>query len=200
MTHSLKITVHDASRLEDVERFGKNDPYAQVSLDLKTFQKTKTVNNAGKQVTWNQTLTIDNFDPQAHPELYVEVLDSETLADEVIGFAAIPLSQVISAQGHAIRGRFELFNDDAKQKGEIVLTIAVVAAGQAEPHHTAGTEVRGTSHVVSAHQARIKALERKEAASDAASLAAAGALAMGAKAILDGNKRAAAAAATAHEQ
>jgi Ca2+-dependent lipid-binding protein len=140
MTHSLKITVHEATHLEDVERFGKNDPYARVSLDIadnKHFQKTKTIKNAGKEAAWNQTLTLENFDPHTHEYLYVEILDEESLADDPIAYAAIPLSQVTQAQGHAIKGRFNLFTVKDKEKGEILLTIAAVAPGATEAHHPA---------------------------------------------------------------
>ncbi|KAF9122718.1 hypothetical protein BGW39_009549 [Mortierella sp. 14UC] len=190
MTHTLQVTVHEANHLEDVERFGKNDPYARVALDItntKNFQKTKTVKNAGKEAAWNQTLTLENFDPQTHPELYLEILDEETTADEPIAFTAIPLHQVLSAQGHAIRGRFDLFTVDGKQKGEILLTIAVVSPGQTEGHRPT-TEIRGTSQIVSAHQHRIKSLKQKESAADGATLAAAAGLAVGAKFLLDQHK------------
>ncbi|KAF9907057.1 hypothetical protein EC991_011361 [Linnemannia zychae] len=196
MSHSLKVTVHEATHLEDVERFGKNDPYARVSLvvdNTKAYQKTKTIKNAGKEAAWNQTLTLENFNPQEHPELYVEILDEETTADEPIAFTAIPLHQVLSAQGHAVRGRFNLFTVGGKERGEILLTITVVSPGQTEGHHPS-TEIRGTSHIVSAQQHRIKSLKQKESAADGATLAAAAGLAVGAKFLLDqhkGNKKAA---------
>ncbi|KAG0278615.1 hypothetical protein BGZ95_003561 [Linnemannia exigua] len=188
MTHSLKITVHEASHLVDVERFGKNDPYVRVGLNLKEkFEKTKTVKNAGKDAAWNQTLDLQSFDPQQQPELYVEVIDEETTVDEPIAFTTIPLHQVLSAQGHAIRGRFDLFTVDGKQKGEILLTIAVVAPGQTEGHHPS-TEIRGQVQLDTAHQNRIKGLKRKESAADGATLAVAAGLAFGAKALLDQHK------------
>ncbi|KAF9931729.1 Serine/threonine-protein phosphatase 2B catalytic subunit alpha [Linnemannia zychae] len=195
MTHTLKITVHEASDLEDVERFGKNDPYVRVAVDIGKnahFEKTKVVKNAGKKAAWNETLTIQNFKPQEHPELYVEVMDDETLADEPIGYCAIPLYQVLSAPGHAIRGHFHIFNMKGKEKGEVFLTIAVIAPGAAEAHPT--TEIRGTSHIITAHEHRMKSLKQKESASDGAALAAGIGLAVGAKFLLDqhkGNKQAA---------
>ncbi|KAG0209888.1 hypothetical protein BGX33_005267 [Mortierella sp. NVP41] len=190
MTHTLKITVHEASRLEDVERFGKNDPYARVAINIadpKNFQKTKTKKNAGKEAVWNETLTLQNFSVHDHLELYVEVMDEETTADEPIAFCAIPLTQVHTTPHHALRGRFNLFTVDGKQKGEIVLTIAVVIPGQAEPHHV-GAEVQGTSRVDTAHQARMKNLKNKEKAADGATLLAGGALALGAKYLIDKHK------------
>jgi len=190
MTHTLKITVHEASKLEDVERFGKNDPYVQVSLnfkDKKSYQKTKTIDNAGKEAAWNQTLTLENYDPQQQPELYVEIFDEETGPDEPIAFAAVPLHQVLSAQGHAIRGRFDLFNDDGKLKGEILLTIVVIAPGQTEGHRPT-SEIRGQSQIVTEHLNHIKSLERLEKGADAAKIALVAGALFGAKAVHDASK------------
>jgi len=199
MTHTLKVHIHEANHLEDVERFGANDPYARVSLVVdnnKAYQKTKTLKNAGKQAAWDQTLTLENFNPQEHPELYVEILDEETTADEPIAFTTIPLHQVTAAQGHAIRGRFNLFTVDGKEKGVIILTISIVSPGQTEGHNPS-SEIHGQSHLSTAQQNRIKALKRKESAADGATLAAAAGLAVGAKFLLDQHKDA---KKLAHEQ
>ncbi|KAG0320845.1 hypothetical protein BGZ97_012669 [Linnemannia gamsii] len=193
MTRTLKITVHQANHLPDVEMGGKNDPYAQVSLDLKakTWPKTKTLKNAGTDPVWNQTLELPEYNPQEQPELYVEVIDQETGADEPIGFTTIPLNQVNSAHGHAIRGRFDLYTLDGQKKGEILLTIAIVAPDQTEAHHPE-TEIRGIVTLDSEHQHRVKGLKNKERATDAAIGAlGAAALGFGLNALLGGKKSAA---------
>ncbi|KAG0295024.1 hypothetical protein BGZ96_012687 [Linnemannia gamsii] len=188
MTHTLKVTVHQADHLEDVERFGKNDPYAQVAVNLKSkFVKTKVVKNAGKEAAWNQTLDILEYNPQEHDKLYVDILDEETGFDEPIAFVTIPLHTVLAAPGHVLRGRFGLYTVGGKQKGEIVLTIAVVAPGQTEAHHPTG-EVQGISELNSEHQAHIKSLKRKESAGDAGTAALLIGAALGAKALHDASK------------
>ncbi|KAF9340031.1 hypothetical protein BGZ91_003781 [Linnemannia elongata] len=172
MTHTLKVTVHQADHLEDVERFGKNDPYARIALnvDFKHNAKTQTLKNAGKEAAWNKTLELADFNPQEHDTLYLEILDEETMADEPIAFTAIPLHQVLGAPGHALRGRFDLHTVKGKQRGEVLLTIVVVNAGQTEGAHPQ-SEVRGVVKLDSAQQARINSLSRKESASDAGAAA-----------------------------
>ncbi|KAG0320851.1 hypothetical protein BGZ97_012675 [Linnemannia gamsii] len=188
MTHTLKVTVHEANHLEDVERFGKNDPYAQVSLNLKDkFIKTKTVKNAGKEAAWNQTLDLVNYNPQEHKELYVDILDEETGFDEPIAFVTIPLHQVLASPGHVTRARFNLRTVSGKEKGEILLTIAVLAPGQTEAAHPQ-SEVRGIVEESSEHQAHIKSLKRKESAGDAGTAALLIGAALGAKALHDASK------------
>ncbi|KAG0367662.1 C2 domain-containing protein [Gamsiella multidivaricata] len=191
MTQSLIVNVHAANHLDDVEHFGKNDPYAQISLDFTnshSFQKTSIKKNAGKDVEWNQTLTLDGFEPSVNHNLYVEVLDDEHTADSPIGFAAIPLRQVIDAPNHSLRAKYDIFTPNGKQKGTISLTISAVQPGQQAPASHGGPEHKGESQIVSDHQKRFKDLANKEKAADGASLAAGAALAVGAKFLLDQHK------------
>ncbi|KAK3830427.1 MAG: C2 domain-containing protein [Linnemannia elongata] len=189
MTHILKVTVHQADHLEDVERFGKNDPYARISfgLDGKNTAKTQTLKNAGKEAAWNKTLELPNYNPQEHETLYLEILDEETGFDEPIAFTAIPLHQVLAAQGHALRGRFDLHTVKGKQKGEVLLSIVVVNAGQTEGAHPQ-SEVRGLVKLDSAQQARINGLVRKEKAGDVGTAALLAGAILGAKALHDSSK------------
>ncbi|KAF9186606.1 hypothetical protein BGZ51_001861 [Haplosporangium sp. Z 767] len=191
MSHTLKVTVHYAENLEDVERFGKNDPYVQVGLDFnnaKAFVKTTVKKNAGKNAEWNQTLSVEEYDPNTHHDLYVEIFDDETAVDEPIGFLSIPLRQVTGAPNNVFRGIFNVYNVDGKEKGTISLTLAVVGAGQAAPSATA-REVQGQSQVVTEHQKRIKSIKNKERATDAGILAAAMGAAAGAKLLHDQYKQ-----------
>ncbi|KAI1320810.1 hypothetical protein EDD11_009767 [Mortierella claussenii] len=192
MTQSLKITVHSANHLVDVESFGKNDPYVQVSLDYKndhSFQKTSVKKNAGKDVEFNQELTLDGYEPTVNHNLYVEVFDDEHTIDAPIGFAAIPLRQVNDAPNHSFRGKFDLFTPDGKQKGTISLTLSAVQPGHSANHASYdGPEQKGQSQIEADHQGRIQSLKNKEKAADGASLAVGAALAVGAKFLLDQHK------------
>ncbi|KAF9953927.1 hypothetical protein BGZ72_005056 [Mortierella alpina] len=176
MTYSLKITVHKAEKLDDVEAMGKNDPYAQFSLDFKNnelFKKHKTSvkKNAGKNPEWNETISIEEFDPTQHHELYVEILESDIGMDPPIGFCAIPLSQVTKAEGHVFKGEFGLFTPSGKEKGTVSLTIAMVNAGQPAPTSNA-VEVKGLSQIVTDHKKRIETMKTHEKVGDAATAAA----------------------------
>ncbi|KAF9348558.1 hypothetical protein BGX26_013039 [Mortierella sp. AD094] len=188
MSHTLQIFAHSATHLDDVERFGKNDPYARFSFDFKnakSFQKTAVKKNAGKDVEWNQDLSLENFEPSQNHTLFVEILDQETLVDEPIAFTSIPLRQVVDAPNQTFKGRFDLFTVDGKEKGTIALTLAVLKAGQSAHSVSGGVDQKGFSQIDTDHHHHIKALKNKERAADGAALAAAGALAFGAKALLD---------------
>ncbi|KAG0052049.1 hypothetical protein BGZ83_003033 [Gryganskiella cystojenkinii] len=190
---SLKITVHSADHLEDVEHFGKNDPYARFSFDFKndkSFQKTSVKKNAGKAAVWNETVTLEHLKPE-YQELYVEVMDDEKTVDAPIGFCAIPLRQVLEAPGLIRTAYFDLYSTDGKQKGTISLTLAVAQAGQpmaAAEHISGRASIQGQSMIVAAHHLRVKGLKNKEKVADGTGLALAGMAAIGAKYLLDQHK------------
>ncbi|KAG0287114.1 hypothetical protein BGZ98_004802 [Dissophora globulifera] len=190
--HCLQVSVLRANQLDDVESMGKNDPFCQVSLvndDKTKFQKTPVKKNAGKNVEWNQTLTLDDFQPSQHHNLYVDVLDQEHLTDAVIGFATIPLSQVEHAPNRAMKGTFDLFTPSGKQKGTVTLFLAILSAGQGNVQVPDGPDMKGLSEIDNDHQHRIKGIKRAEQATDLA--AAAGLIGglIGAKAMLGGHKK-----------
>ncbi|KAF9120837.1 hypothetical protein BG015_005960 [Linnemannia schmuckeri] len=136
MAAKLQITIHKAQGLEDVERFGKNDPYARIALDAAVdadFQRTKTIPNAGKNVSWEETLTIANFNPQTQHTLFVEVLDRERHEDDLSN----------------------------SKKGEITLSIVVIPAGKTEIP-LPGNEKHGQAQFYSAHHERLKAVFPKQ--------------------------------------
>ncbi|KAF9112574.1 hypothetical protein BGX27_003165 [Mortierella sp. AM989] len=189
---SIQVYVHSAGHLEDVERFGKNDPYARVMLDLEdkaTFVKTSTKKNAGTNPEFNQSLLISSYNADRNEKLYIELLDEETTADEPIAFAAIPLNQVKSSPNQILKGKFDLYTADGKQRGTITLTIAILAFGQEQHSHDAGgQEIKGYSEIDTEQQKRIKSLQNKERAGDLAVAAAIGGGLFAAKSALGGKE------------
>ncbi|KAF9917137.1 hypothetical protein BX616_001836 [Lobosporangium transversale] len=187
---SVQITVHSAQDMADVESFGKNDPYVQISLnfaDENAFEKTSTKKNAGKNAEWNETLRLGNYDPSEHHYLYVEVHDKEKLADAPIGFTAIPLQEVTSSS-NSLRGRFNLYTTKGKEQGSISLTIHILQHGQQPPSSFNHPEIQGLSQIVIGHHKRIKRLQKREDLTDAATAAAGVALFAGAANFLGSHK------------
>ncbi|KAG0291494.1 hypothetical protein BGZ96_005133 [Linnemannia gamsii] len=173
MTAKLQITIHKAEGLEDVERFGKNDPYTRVLLDTgihSDSQRTKTIPNAGKNVSWEQKIIIADFNYKTQHTLFVEVLDKERHDDELIAFTGIPLQQVLSAPGQSFRGRFDLYKHIGNKKGVIFLSIGVIPSGETDPV-LPGNEVQGQSQFYSAHNERLKQLFPKQYVPDGELLA-----------------------------
>ncbi|KAG0042978.1 hypothetical protein BGZ83_011957 [Gryganskiella cystojenkinii] len=182
---SLAIIAHNATNLDNVELMGKQDPYFQFSLDVtnpKTFQKTFVHKDAGKNPVWNQSF---NVPLNGEPELFVEIMDEETTADAVIGFAAIPLNQVTRAPGGTLFGIFDLFTTKLKQVGQVTLTLTVhnvpgTNSGYGGQAAQGAAPIRGESRVSEIHQKRIKSIKNKETASEVGIAALGGLLAVGA--------------------
>ncbi|KAF9541089.1 hypothetical protein EC957_003416 [Mortierella hygrophila] len=63
--------------------------------------------------------------------------------------------------GHAIRDHLNFYTVNGKQRGEILLTIAVASTGQTEAQHPQ-SEIRVISKLDSEHQTLITGLSRKE--------------------------------------
>ncbi|KAF9911153.1 hypothetical protein BX616_010664 [Lobosporangium transversale] len=170
MAYNLQVDIHSAKSLRDTEDFGRNDPYARVSLDMKNdaaYKKTTTKSNAGRSAEWNETVVLTDFDPSLHAFLYVEVMDEEHGTDAPIGFADIPLNQVNSATNKSLSGRFDLYTEKGKQKGTITLTISVLAANEEARPIPSPAETEHKSQYLNDHQERFKELERKEDLGDA---------------------------------
>ncbi|KAF9091748.1 hypothetical protein BGX29_010801 [Mortierella sp. GBA35] len=181
MSQSLEIVVHSAHDLQKVERFGKNDPYAKLSLVLdenKEYKKTSVKKNAGEDAQWDETLVLENLKPH-YTDLFVEVLDDDNGADAPIAYAAIPLNQIREAHNHQLSARYDLYNEHSVPTGSISLTIRVLQPGQeGSGRITYDSDFKkGHSHVNEEQKDRFKSLRTKEKASDAGVAAGLGGLA-----------------------
>ncbi|KAG0175105.1 hypothetical protein DFQ28_005015 [Apophysomyces sp. BC1034] len=175
---SLSITVNSASELIGVETLGKNDPFLQWTLDIndsKSFQKTFTHKNAGANATWNQAFTVPL---RGEPELYIEIYDEGTV-NELIGFAAIPINQVVYAQGGALNGVFDIYTKDNKKAGEVNLVLAAIGFPNSQHGFVPTQIVRGQSYVSEVHLKRCKS-QRNKAIGVGVGAAVLGAAALGA--------------------
>jgi hypothetical protein len=191
-TQVLHVNAIGANFEKDGQKIGTQDPFFQFTVNLedkKSFQKTFTHNNGGKTPSWNQSF---NVTLMGEPDLFVEVLDEEKTAPALIGFAAIPINQVVHAPGAALNGHFDLY--DVKNNVVGSLHLILQAQGfQNSSNQQPSQESRGQSYVNEAHQKRCKSIRNKEHASDAAGAIFGGALAIGAgllgKKYYDGHKK-----------
>lgn len=177
---SLSIHVSSATELVSAQTFGKQDPYLQFSLnyeDKDSFLKTFTHKNAGENATWNQTFTISL---NGESDLFVEVLDEETSVNEVIGFAAIPINQVVHAPGAQMNGLFEIYDTKGEKAGLLNLQLAAIGFPNSQPPNFEGEPIRGQSYVHEGHCARMKSAKKKATGVAVGGALLGGALAIGA--------------------
>ncbi|KAI8983987.1 C2 domain-containing protein, partial [Mycotypha africana] len=177
---SLSIHVIAASDLKDVETLGKNDPYVQCTLDYNNknaYLRTSTKKDAGNSATWNEAF---NTALNGEADLFVEVLDEERSVDEVIGFAAIPLNQVVNAPGAHLNAIFDIYDTKENRAGQIHLQLVAQGFPNSQPPNFNSEPIRGQSYVEEGHRARMKSTNRKAAGVTVGGALLGGALAVGA--------------------
>ncbi|KAI9495871.1 C2 domain-containing protein [Zychaea mexicana] len=172
--NSLSVTFIGANLDKDVEKLGKQDPYVQFTYDFsdsKSYQQTFTHKDAGKTPQWNQTF---NLPYSGAPDLFIEVMDQEsTGADELIGFAAIPIRQI--RPGQPLSSSFQVYDIKSNSIGVVQITFTTQPGQQGyQP------QGMGQSYVHEGHLKRCKSLRNKGVATDVAGVAIGGALAIGA--------------------
>ncbi|KAI8875531.1 carbohydrate-binding module family 12 protein [Backusella circina FSU 941] len=177
---SLSINALGAGSLKKVQRVGKQDPYLQFSLDFEDkekFNKTYTDKNAGETASWNQTFSIPI---SGEPDLFIEVLDEENTADEVIGFAAIPINQIVHADGGYVNGIFTIFDTKKEPAGEVHLQLAAVGFPNSQNPNWQGRPTRGQSYIHEGHLKRMTSNHKKQQGVAIGGALLGGALAIGA--------------------
>ncbi|ORZ15085.1 hypothetical protein BCR42DRAFT_416364, partial [Absidia repens] len=179
-SQTLILNAVGANFEKDGQKLGSQDPYLQFSLnaeDKKSFQQTHTAKNGGKAPSWNQTFTLPLNN---EPDLFIEVLDKETTADALIGFAAVPINQVVNAQGAAMNGLFEVYDVKGNVIGEVNLVLQAQGFQNSSNQQPPSTPTRGQTYVHEVHQKRCKSLRTKEHAVAGGAAVLGGALAIGA--------------------
>jgi hypothetical protein len=158
---SLSINVRSASDLLNAQTIGLQDPYLQFTLNVEdkdSFQKTFTDKNGGQSATWNQSFTVPL---NGEPNLFIEVFDQEASVDEVIGFCAIPVAQVIYAPGANLNGLFDIYDVNGNRAGLVNLQLAAHGFPNSEIADPDAEPVRGESFVDENHKNRVKSLRNK---------------------------------------
>lgn len=177
---SLQINVTTATELTNVQTVGKQDPFLQFSLnfeDKKSFIKTFTQKNAGTSATWNQSFTVPL---NGEPDLFIEVLDAEATVDEVIGFCAIPINQIVHADGAYLNGFFELYDTKGERAGLVNLQLAAQGFPNSRNPDFNGEPVQCQSYLHEGHCARMKSNKKKATGVSVGGALLGGAFAIGA--------------------
>ncbi|KAG0226673.1 hypothetical protein BGW41_004113 [Actinomortierella wolfii] len=141
----LDVTVHRADDLENVEKLGRQDPYVVLFLginDPNKSTKTKVAKSAGVSPSWEERLTLEQLNQDSHV-LYVEVMDDEKVGDRIIGFTAIPLSQVRECADHRFTGTFDVYTREGARQGTISLTLCIRDRHEQAHEHT----IEGAHHI-----------------------------------------------------
>ncbi|KAF9973429.1 hypothetical protein BGZ73_003322 [Actinomortierella ambigua] len=177
MKKVLDVTVHQAQDLQNVERHGKQDPYVRLFLGLHDPDKgtvTTVKKNAGEFPVWEERLTLEHLKDESHV-LYVEIMDEEKVADRIIAFTAISLSQVRESANHSFTGNFDVYNRDGETRGSITMTLCIRDRDEPAHTHTLNSTFKphkGKTTIIGEHKKRVGNLVHKKHVSHPISAAA----------------------------
>ncbi|KAH9621290.1 hypothetical protein KSS87_013281 [Heliosperma pusillum] len=122
----LTVTVVKANDLKNKEVFGKSDPYAVIHIRPLFKVKTKVVDDNLNPV-WNETFHLIAEDKETQ-SLIIEVLDKDIGQDKELGFAKLPLIDLVPDTPKEVELRLTSLLDmsktkDKKDRGTITLKV-----------------------------------------------------------------------------
>ncbi|CAN8321345.1 unnamed protein product [Cochlearia groenlandica] len=111
----LEVFVHQARDIHNICIYHKQDVYAKLSLtsDPESFLSTKIINGGGRNPVFDDTLHFDvkSLECSLKCEIYMMSRVKNYLEDQLLGFALVPLSQVIVKNGKLVK-EFSLSSTD----------------------------------------------------------------------------------------
>ncbi|KAK9074244.1 hypothetical protein SSX86_006841 [Deinandra increscens subsp. villosa] len=111
----LEVYIHQARDIQNICIYHKQDVYAKISLTSHPEKSvtTQTINGGGQNPVFNETLRIDvpTIDSSLKCEIYMMSRVRNYLEDQLLGFALIPLSDVIIKNGE-LEKEFTLSSND----------------------------------------------------------------------------------------
>eukprot|EP01006_Ploeotia_vitrea_P035635 TRINITY_DN65915_c11_g6_i1.p1 TRINITY_DN65915_c11_g6~~TRINITY_DN65915_c11_g6_i1.p1 ORF type:complete len:647 (+),score=385.59 TRINITY_DN65915_c11_g6_i1:84-2024(+) len=114
----VKITVHEARQLQDVQMIGKQDPYVVIEMGKKHKDQTEVVKDGNTKGTWNHTVKWE-LTEKDH-DITFTVKNANILVDKKIGRAVLDLAKIVSrgekpqqqwltlARGHDVGGQLSV--------------------------------------------------------------------------------------------
>ncbi|PKA58214.1 hypothetical protein AXF42_Ash012937 [Apostasia shenzhenica] len=112
---SLDIFVHQALEIQNICIYHKQDVYAKLCLTSNpdVVMSTKIINGGGRNPVFNDNLKLDvrTTDSSLKCEIWMMSRVKNYMEDQLLGFALVPLSEIIMANGK-LSGEFSLSSTD----------------------------------------------------------------------------------------
>ncbi|ONK59782.1 uncharacterized protein A4U43_C08F10580 [Asparagus officinalis] len=130
---SLDVFIHEARDIQNICIYHKQDVYAKICLtsDPDSSVSTQTINGGGRNPVFNQNLQLNvrTIDSSLKCEVWMLSRVKNYLEDQLLGFALVPLSDVVVANGKLVE-EFSLSSTDLfhSPSGFIQLSISYTGA------------------------------------------------------------------------
>lgn len=129
----LDVYIHQARDIQNICIYHKQDVYAKICLTCnpENAVSTKTINGGGRNPVFNDNLRLNvcNVDSSLKCELWMLSRVKNYLEDQLLGFALVPLSEVLVQNGK-LEKEFSLSSTDLfhSPSGFVQLSIAYTGA------------------------------------------------------------------------
>ncbi|XP_058788074.1 uncharacterized protein LOC131662324 [Vicia villosa] len=129
----LDVYIHQARDIQNICIYHKQDVYAKICLtsNPENAVSTKTINGGGRNPVFNDNLRLNvwNVDASLKCELWMLSRVKNYLEDQLLGFALVPLSEVLVQNGK-LEKEFSLSSTDLfhSPSGFVQLSIAYTGA------------------------------------------------------------------------
>ncbi|KAG7028404.1 hypothetical protein SDJN02_09585, partial [Cucurbita argyrosperma subsp. argyrosperma] len=129
----LEVLVHQARDIHNICIYHKQDVYARLSFttDPANSVSTKTINGGGRNPVFNDSVRLDvrSIDTSLKCELWMLSRVKNYLEDQLLGFALIPLREVVVVNGK-LEKEFSLSSTDLfhSPAGFVQLSISYIGA------------------------------------------------------------------------
>lgn len=130
----LDVYVHHAREIQNICIYHKQDVYAKVCLtsDPDTAVSTQTINGGGRNPVFNENLRLDvrTVESTLKCEIWMLSRVKNYLKDQLLGFALIPLADIVVARHGKLEQEFQLSSTDLfhSPSGFVQLSLSYVGS------------------------------------------------------------------------
>ncbi|KAK4278365.1 hypothetical protein QN277_016220 [Acacia crassicarpa] len=112
----LDVYIHQARDIHNICIYHKQDVYAKICLtsNLDNAVSTKIINGGGRNPVFNENLrlNVQTVDSSLKCEIWMLSRVKNYLEDQLLGFALVPLSEVLVKNGRTLEKEFSLSSTD----------------------------------------------------------------------------------------
>ncbi|XP_028758495.1 uncharacterized protein LOC114717512 [Neltuma alba] len=130
----LDVCIHQARDIHNICIYHKQDVYAKICLTSNpdTTVSTKIINGGGRNPVFNENLrlNVNSVDSSLKCEIWMLSRVKNYLEDQLLGFALVPLSEVLAKNGRTLEKEFSLSSTDLfhSPAGFVQLSLAYTGA------------------------------------------------------------------------
>ncbi|OIW02903.1 hypothetical protein TanjilG_29679 [Lupinus angustifolius] len=130
----VDVFIHQARDIQNICIYHKQDVYAKICLtsDPENTVSTKTINGGGRNPVFNENLrlSVRTVDSALKCEIWMLSRVKNYLEDQLLGFALVPLSEVLVKKGAKLEKEFSVSSTDLfhSPAGFIQLSLAYIGA------------------------------------------------------------------------